>query len=145
MQERISFKDTSTVSETLAAMKVKSITRTKLSLLESVRTDVIMNGNSILNDYIDEIDQCTVKYDMATDEIDRYYMRPDLFAYDKLGDKDYDFLILFINGILSPKEFTNSTVKTIDRDYVGTILGLIISAETDYLNFNKTNYKNGAF
>ena len=47
MQERFSFKDTSTVEETLAAMKVKSITRTNLSLLESVRENVVMNGNSI--------------------------------------------------------------------------------------------------
>lgn len=145
MQERFSFKDTSTVEETLAAMKVKSITRTNLSLLESVRENVVMNGNSILNDYIDEIDECTYEYTMATDEENRYYMRPDLFAYDKLGDKDYDFLILFINGIVSPKEFTNTTVKLINRDIVGTLLGLIISAEQDYINFNRSNYKDGVF
>ena len=37
---------------------------------------------------------------MTTDEIDRYYMRPDLFAYDKWGDKDYSFLVLAVIDVL---------------------------------------------
>ena len=145
MQERRSFKDSSTFSGTLQEYTRKSVTRTNLSLLESVREGIVMNGNTILNDYIDEIDSCTVEYTMTTDEESRYYMRPDLFAYDKWGDKEYEFLVLFINGIVSPKEFTNTTIKTIDRDYIGNIMGLILSAEQDYLNFNRTNYKDGVF
>ena len=145
MQERRSFKDASTLSGTLQQYNKKSVTRTNLSLLESVREGIVMNGNTILNDYIDELDSCTFEYTMTTDEEARYYMRPDLFAYDKWGDKEYEFLVLFINGIVSPKEFTNTTIKSIERDYIGSIMGLIISAEQDYLNFNRTNYKDGVF
>lgn len=145
MQERRSFKDSSTFSGALQDYNKKSVTRTNLSLFESVREGIVMNGNTILNDYIDELDSCTVEYTMTTDEESRYYMRPDLFAYDKWGDKEYAFLVLFINGIVSPKEFTNTTIKTLERDYIGSIMGLIISAEQDYLNFNRTNYKDGVF
>lgn len=145
MQERRSFKDSSTFTGALQDYNKKSVTRTNLSLFESVREGIVMNGNTILNDYIDELDSCTVEYTMTTDEESRYYMRPDLFAYDKWGDKEYAFLVLFINGIVSPKEFTNTTIKTLERDYIGSIMGLIISAEQDYLNFNRTNYKDGVF
>ena len=126
MQERRSFKDSSTFTGALQDYNKKSVTRTNLSLFESVREGIVMNGNTILNDYIDELDSCTVEYTMTTDEESRYYMRPDLFAYDKWGDKEYAFLVLFINGIVSPKEFTNTTIKTLERDYIGSIMGLII-------------------
>ena len=146
MQERTRFKDSSTLSETLDNGNQKTITRTNLSLLEYIKeSDIIINGSNILFDYMDEIDQITYDYTMKTDEIDRYYMRPDLFAYDKFGDKDYAFILLFINGIVSPKEFTNSTVKTINKEIIGNLLGMIISAEQEYLNYNKNNFKDGAF
>lgn len=142
---RKDFDDTSTMEQTIAAGKKLTITHYNTSTLFKIDDEVIATDDNIIYQFLDELNSVKYEYTMTTDEQSRYFMRPDLFCYDKYGDFNLDFIILAINDIMSDKEFTKSTIYMISPDYIIGLITEIINAEKNMIQINRNNYKNGAF
>jgi hypothetical protein len=142
---RKAFKDVSTLRESVAGGKKLTITHYNTSSLFKIDDEVIATEDNIIYQFLDELNSVKYEYVMTEDEKSRYYMRPDLFCYDKYNDFNLDFIILAINDILSDKEFTKTTVYMIDPDYMVPLISEIINAEKNFIQLNRNNYKNGAF
>lgn len=142
---RKDFKDVSTMRETITNGKKLTITHYNTSTLFKIDDEIVAMDDNIIYHYLDELNSVKYEYRMTIDEKSRYYMRPDLFCYDKYGDFNLEFIILAINDILSDKDFTKDVVYMIDPDYMVDLVSEIINAETNLIRINRNNYKNGAF
>lgn len=136
--ERNSFKDVSTLSETIQNGTGKSITLYNTSILSKVE-NVEYSISNIIYDYADELNAAKELYTLSDSELSRYSMRPDLLSYDIYNNLEYEFIILFLNDIIDPREFTKSDVYLIDIDTLNSILESIVAKEEDFVNYNRNN------
>jgi hypothetical protein len=60
-----------------------------------------------------------------------------MLAYDVYGTRDVAYLILALNGIWSPQDFTMNPVYMLRKTDLLSILESIKNAETEYLNYNR--------
>ena len=63
---------------------------------------------NIVSDYMRELKQICVqipKENITVDQLARYKYNPDLLAYDIYGTTQLDFIVLYCNNIIDPKEF----------------------------------------
>ena len=127
--EREDFDDDSTIVDTILNGKDIEITSYNLSILRYMKdSNIEYPISNILDDYISELILVSELYEMSDEEYDRYYMRPDLFAYDKYGYIDLDFVVLALNKMNKDTEFTRRTVKFIDRERLFQFISLILDA-----------------
>lgn len=143
IQDRKKLEDNYTMSATISAGSKKAITNYKTSILAAVKDgdDIIeYPTNNLLYEYLDEINPVRSVYNMTEDEYTRYCMRPDLFCYDIYGDQDLEWIILALNNILSPSDFTKKSVYYINEQYISKLMSTIINAENNYMIYNRSNY-----
>lgn len=94
---------------------------------------------NILYDYQDEIEEQSVILKLNNLEFSKYKYRPWLLAYDIYGSEQASFIILALNGILSDREFDFQRVRIIHPDVITSLLGRIYSANTTYINNNRSD------
>lgn len=136
--ERNEFDDSSTVSGTIndrASSILLSYYNT--SLVEDIGDGIEYNPHNVIYDYIDELQSMCHTVLLSDIEYIRYEFRPDLLSYDIYGTIDYDFVILALNGMLSPKEFIKKKIKMIPVEEMSDILNSIYNAEQSYLMKNR--------
>lgn len=144
--EREDFDDDSTIVDTILNGRDIEITSYNLSILRYMKdSNIEYPISNILDDYISELILVSELYEMSDEEYDRYYMRPDLFAYDKYGYIDLDFVILALNKMNKDTEFTRRTVKFIDRERLFQFISLILDGEEEYIQSNREGYTTTTF
>ena len=143
LPDRGEIEDTNTLEETIIEGYKKELTHYNMSILaisEDGRVEYPIN-----NLFYEFLDILATAYSIYTIdnplEKSRYKYRPDLFAYDKYGDKDLDWVVLAINGIMSAKDFTMNEIKVIDPEYLVPILSNILNAGQEYKDSNRLKYK----
>ena len=146
--ERKDIEDTYTINDTITEGKQIEFTDYNMSLLRSLNTE---NGRieypyiSVLEDYIDELKNLSIKYEMNDEQYRRYKYRPDLFSYDIYGKPDYEFVILLINGINTEKDFIRKTINYIDPDNIDVVLSFIRNASKEIFDKNRYSYKENKY
>lgn len=143
-EEREEFEDNYTLTDNIVEGIKKELRFNNMNILAITEDGTVEYPiDNLLYGFLDDILPATQIYEVIDpSEIKRYYMRPDLFCYDKYGDIDYEWVILALNGILSPKDFTIKKIKVIDPEYLSEILANILSAEDNYKRINRNEYKN---
>ena len=107
----------------------------------------VLDGNngihySIANvvfDYIDEIKSLKEPVSLTPEQA-KLYMYDGVYtlSYDVYGTRDLAYLIMALNGIYNPMDFTMNPVYMIRKTYLLPILEDIYNAEREYLNFNRS-------
>lgn len=145
-KERGRIKDTYNIEDFIKEGKKKTITHYNSSILGSIEnSDIEYPIQNVVYEYLDELNSLKTQYIMSNEEFNKYKMRPDLFCYDKYGTMDIEWVILAINNMMSPKDFSLQTIYYIDPTYISKIIGMITNAENDYILANRNNYKDGRF
>lgn len=91
-------------------------------------------GYNVLYDYKDELLACATNVNNITDaEYAKYMYKPKLLAADLYGNPEYYYVLLIINDITSPKEFTMKNLKLINSNVLISLLSLIYNKEKAYL------------
>lgn len=126
---------TYTVEEFIKAGQGVSLTYQNLSLINKLEDNIKFPFMNVFNTYVDDIlDSSLIKTVKFTDdEYYKYEFRPKLLAYDIYGSTDAYFIILAINRILSPKDFTSRTVKMISKQDLNKLMSYIYNAEKDLI------------
>lgn len=96
--------------------------------------------NSLVNDYLDILNERAEKVTMSAEEQKKYYYNPELLAYDMYGSTEMDFIILRLNGMVDPKEFDVPTIKLVRQSDLISILSDIYNAERKYISGNRNKY-----
>lgn len=98
---------------------------------------------NVYDDYIDELMDASITVELNTEEHRRYYQSPKLLAHDKYKNTELDFIIMRINGICDPKDFTMKTIKFIPLAVLNTILSkILISNKRLIETYNESNPMN---
>lgn len=113
----------------------------KFCLKDSFESGNVLPIYNVLDSYRDELISCAREFNINDITIPKYKFNPKRLAYDYYGTTDLFFIILYVNGLASAKEFTlaNNKVKLIEKDNVAEILGTILGAEE--ANIKKFNSK----
>lgn len=145
-EDRKEFEDTSKLEDNINEGIKKELRYQNMAILAMTSDKSVEYPiNNLLYEYLDDILPATRIYDVVDPaERKRYYMRPDLFAYDKYGDIDLDWVILALNGVINHKDFTMTKIKIVDPEFLKPILANILSAEESYKIKNRISYKENA-
>lgn len=143
-EPRNNFKDTSTVAETIKeGMAKTSLSYYNTSILQKI-DDIEYSAHNIIYDYLDELESAAYTIKLTDLEYLKYEFRPDLLSYDLYGSTDYDFIILALNGLMGPKDFTKKKLKLLRSADMLSILNRIYNAEQNYIKKNRQTYLNEA-
>lgn len=97
---------------------------------------------NVIYDYIDELKEQSIVITLTDVEMLRYKYRPGLLAYDKYGATELAFIILALNNMVDEDEFDIKNVRLLQPSVLSLLLGRIFSAESTYINSNRTKIKN---
>lgn len=139
-EDRNEFEDYSTVSETISkGSALSTLSYYNTSILQKI-DDIEYSDHNIIYDYLDELLSISTVIELSDLEYLKFEFRPDLLSYYIYGTTDYDFVILALNGLLSPKDFTKKKLRLLDSANMNTIINKIYNAENTYITRNRQNY-----
>lgn len=129
---------THTLDEFINMQSSDELTYRNFSILEKSHNLEILDHN-ILSDYLPEIQPYLLDVTFDHEESRRYKYSPDLLAYDIYGSVQLDFVVMFFNGVIDPKEFDFNTVKLLYRSQLKALLDEIYKSEADYLKLTRSD------
>lgn len=112
-----------------------SILEVKWSEDKTLRIDFTIDN--LINDYLDILQESTIKVPLSPTEKTKYYYNPDLLAYDIYGSTELEFLVLEMNGILDPKDFNIPVLRLVKKSTLVSLLSRIYNAELKYIEANR--------
>lgn len=116
----------------------KNIYYSNLSIFEkSIDGTQLLLSYNILNDYYDEIFDKAVTVELTDKEYNMYQYQPKKLAYKLYGSTEYYYILLFLNGMASVKEFNRKKIKLIRPSDLSSILSAIYTSEEDFLINNQ--------
>lgn len=95
--------------------------------------------SNVLYDYEEELKKLCQSIVMTDDEFIKYRYKPKLLSYDLYGSTELYFVILFINGMCSIKEFDRKNIKLLSKQYMLELLQSVYNAEKNYINTNRSS------
>ena len=119
---------TSSLEEFIGFKQKTTISYNNLSFLEKLddnRTFAVWN---VLSDYQEELDKIATEVTLSNKEFRKYIYNPKLLAYDIYGSTELFFIILFMNGICSAKEFNMQTIKLLRVNELTEFIEMIYNA-----------------
>ena len=98
---------TYTLSDFVEAGENDQITYAKFSVINEIN-GIKFTSFNIVDTYLDELKKICVKIpkeNITAVQLARYKYNPDLLAYDIYGSTQLDFIVLYCNNIIDPKDF----------------------------------------
>lgn len=131
--------ETCTLEDFVEAGVNDEMTYTNFSILSSINGMQVLDHN-IIDDYITELRALSVEVTgLTSSERIRYRYSPDLLAYHVYGSTQLDFVIMAINGVVTPLEFTmTGKLYLPKRSVLTSFLSMVYNAEEEYLSTNKS-------
>lgn len=141
MATTVSLGKQSTVDDFVNGGDSVSMTYSNLSLNEMMGDDAIeFPIFNVYDDYIEELQDAAVTVELTKDEWLKYYQAPKLLANDKYKNSELDFIIMRLNGIYDPKDFTFSTIKMLPVSVMNTYLSKIYNGNKKFIQtYNQDN------
>lgn len=133
---------TATIEEFIDMKETDDITYSQFSILVKCigENSVIQYAqDNIIYDYMDELLESAVEYELTDDEYVKYRYKPKLLAYDLYGSTEIYFVIMALNGMCNIKDFTKRKLKLLYRSRLIELLNEIYSAESEYIKYNRLN------
>lgn len=112
----------------------------KESILSMSNLDryVINNGikipvnNIFRNKYRDYIKTLCVEIEMTESQIEKYAYRPKRFSQDLYGNMELWHILLWVNDMISIKEFNKTKIKILDPKNLSMLYKIISKEEENY-------------
>ena len=128
---------TYTLDQFISMKLSDELTYRNFSILEVINGLELLDHN-LIEDYLPELESLCVEAPLTHEQYIRYKYAPDLLAYDIYGSTQLDFVILYANGMIDPKEFDLKVVKLPYASKMIAFLDAIYNSESDYINFNRS-------
>lgn len=141
MATTVSLGKVSTIEEFIDGGDSIAMTYSNLSLNEMMCDNTIeFPIFNVCDDYIDELISLCKTVELDKESARRYYQAPKLLAHDIYANSELDFLIMRLNGIYDPKDFTFTTLKLLTQDTMKTCLSKINIANRQFIDsYNEDN------
>lgn len=132
---------TATLAEFVSAGINDDMTYRNFAIVEVIPCGLELIDHNIIDDYLDELKRISIQITNITDaERVRYKYAPDLLAYDVYGSTQLDFIIMAINGVATPTEFTMKGILRLPTaSNLKTFLSSVYNANAEYINLNRSN------
>jgi hypothetical protein len=94
--------------------------------------------DNVVFDYLDEIKDLKLQVKLNASDYKKY--KQDgvfMLAYNVYGTRDVAYLILALNGIYNPQEFTMNPIYMLRKSDLISVLEAIKNAEKEYLAYNR--------
>ena len=100
---------------------------------------ILYTIDNVVFDYLSELKEIRVAVELNASDYKKYrYDGVYLLAYDVYGCRELAYLILALNGIFDPKEFTMNPIYLIRKTSMFRMLEAIKNAETEYIKWNRS-------
>jgi hypothetical protein len=127
---------TYTISDFISMKYTDEITFRNYSILEVIN-DIELLDHNLVEDYLSELSSICVSVPLTDEEYKKYKYAPDLLAYDVYGSVQLDFVIMYANNIIDPKEFNFKTIKLPYASALKTFLASVYNVNSGYLEQNR--------
>ena len=113
----------------------------------SLSLNEMMGDNSIefpifnvYDDYIEELKSISSVVELSKDEWMKYYQAPKLLADYLYKNSELDFIIMRLNGIYDPKDFTSKTIRLVNAKELNTFLSKVYNSNKQFIQtYNQDN------
>lgn len=129
---------TYTLEDFVAAGVTDEMTYRNFSILEVI-DGIEMVDHCLIEDYLDECISLCAIVELDNETYNKYKYCPDLLAYDVYGSTQLDFVVMYLNGIIDPKEFTMKKIKLPYASQLRTILSEIYNSNIGYIEQNRAD------
>jgi hypothetical protein len=106
------------------------------SIIEKIN-DVTFTDHNLIDEYIDILIPTCKNVDLSDEEYKKYKYAPDLLAYDVYGSTQLDFVVLAVNNMIDPREFTNKRIILPMSSVLSVFLSEIKNANAGYIEQNR--------
>ena len=130
---------THTIEEFIDLKYQDDMTYRNLSILDSGNASMEMVDHCLIDDYLPEFLQYASNVTLSAEEYIKYKYNPDLLAYDLYGSTQLDFVILFINDMIDPKDFDIRTIKLIRASVMKQLLSDVYNTNEGYILQNRSD------
>lgn len=107
----------------------------------AVVNGVELTDKNLIEDFLPELMKSAITVDLSREEYLKYKYAPDLLAFDVYGSVQLDFIILYMNGIIDPKDFDFKSLKLVRSSILRDFLNHVYGSQRYILENNK--YENG--
>ena len=128
-----------TLQEEIAAMGSDTWSAGKFILYGDYLGESVVPDGNVLDDYYDYFQQYLVEEDLP----EEFHYKPAMFAYNRYGVAELDFLVMYFAQIPSVLEFNKKKIKVLPIQYLFEINEIAIKYKkkvTDSYN-NPTKYE----
>lgn len=102
---------------------------------------MVLNGDCILDKYQKILDQFKSTREFSKEEFEHYKYNPKALSYELYNTTELWFLLLHVNNMYSPIEFTKNPCNVYTSDIINT-LNEILNIEIDVKNLNNEDVVN---
>lgn len=129
---------TYTLDEFISMKSTDDITYHNFSIVEVIDGMEFLD-HSILDDYMHELLSNCVDIELTPEQYVEFKYCPDLLAYKVYGSIQLDFIVLFCNDMIDPKEFNRKKIKLPYASTLSEFLNQVYSSEVNYIKLNRNN------
>ncbi len=101
--------------------------------------EIELIDRNIISEYLPILLSACTNYAFTVREYRRYKYCPDLLSYDLYGTTQLDFLLMMLNDMVDPKEFTMKVIKLPDVRILRTALSDILSINSGFIEQNRSD------
>lgn len=121
-----------TVADFILAGKETQVVRYPHLMFQESRDGIDYVVHSVLDDYLQDMKEKSIECTLSKAERDRYFLKPRILSSDIYGTTELYYIILRINDMWSPKQFTldNNKLKMLTKDNMKDFLSAIMRVES---------------
>ena len=130
---------TYTLDDFISMQISDDMTYYNFSILEVIDGVEHLDSN-LVEIYLEELKSQCIPVQFSEEELKKYKYNADLLAYDLYGSVQLDFVILLLNDMYDPKEFTKKNVILPHSSTLSKFLNDVYSKEEGYIQQNRADY-----
>lgn len=132
--------ETPTLKEFIKAGVNDDMTYRNFAILEVIPCGLELVDHSLIDDYLTELRTVSTTINQISDaERTKYRYCPDMLAYDIYGSTQLDFIVMMVNGVVTPTEFTMRGDLLLPKASVlKEFLSMVYNADNEYIRINRS-------
>lgn len=127
---------TYTLDQFISMQSSDQLTYKNFAILEKYNNIEYLDHN-LIDDYLTEFLSVAVELVLDDSQFIRYKYSPDLLSYDVYGTTQLDFVILALNDMVDPKEFTKKKIKMLYNSAIKELMSYVYNSNSGYVELNR--------